>query len=469
MTAEKDTLLIREQFVPPRSKVTTRRRFVARKAKRKEESLFAVLCAWIVDQQIGICVNLLILLGLVHFAFPRARQYTRKFYELSYFDSESGNYGRGWDDVYFITLWAVIFTGLRAMVIDYILKPFARWGGIESKKLRTRFAEQAWAVIYYTASWSLGMYIMYNSSYWLNTWEMWTHWPTWQIAPLFKLYYLAQIGYWIHMLAVIFIEERRKDHWQMFTHHVFTSLLLITSYGHYMNKVGNVILCIMDFVDIVLATAKVLNYFRFRLACDIAFGVFLVSWFVTRHVLYNRVFWSVAVDLHAATPYGCYETTTGRQVTTDGGSAIWANVLQPFNDQDGLVCFNKQIEYGFLGLLAGLQVLTIIWFGMIIRVAYGVLSGKKAEDTRSDDEDDCDSEEEEEIEVDDLEKPEDAPIEFEVDASEVTGAFKTERAGSPATRSKTRKSAAARASAISIPGHGDHKELLGRIGCDKPT
>ena len=27
----------------------------------------------------------------------------------------------------------------------------------------------------------------------------------------------------------------------------------------------------------------------------------------------------------------------------------------------------------------------------------------------------------------------------------------------------------ARASGISIPGHTDHKELLGRIGCDKPS
>ena len=61
-------------------------------------------------------------------------------------------------------------------------------------------------------------------------------------------------------------------------------------------------------------------------------------------------------------------------------------------------------------------------------------------------------------------------IEVEVTGDEITGVFSTNRARSSAVRSRNQKrSTAARASAISIPGRGDHKELLGRIGCDKPT
>jgi len=67
-----------------------------------------------------------------------------------------------------------------------------------------------------------------------------------------KWYYLVQTAFWLQQLFVVNIEERRKDHWQMFTHHVFTSALLFTSYGFYQTKAGNVILCIMDVVDILL-------------------------------------------------------------------------------------------------------------------------------------------------------------------------------------------------------------------------
>jgi acyl-CoA-dependent ceramide synthase len=51
---------------------------------------------------------------------------------------------------------------------------------------------------------------------------------------------------------VINIEARRKDHWQMFTHHIVTTMLIFTSYGYHQTKVANLILCIMDVVDLIL-------------------------------------------------------------------------------------------------------------------------------------------------------------------------------------------------------------------------
>jgi len=195
-----------------------------------------------------------------------------------------------------------------------------------------------------------------------------------------------------------------------------------------------------------------------------------------RHVLYLAVCWSIIRDVSTLMPYGCYRADTGALVSPDGGSSIFANILQPFNDPSGLVCFNPQIRWGFLALLGALQVLTIIWFCMILRVAYGVISGRASEDPRSEDEDECDEvEDPADYDLDDkLAHLEEAhpgaevdPIEVEVGGDDVTGAF-ANRAGSPTARTRSQKRSA-RASAISIPGHGDHKELLGRIGCDKPT
>lgn len=41
--------------------------------------------------------------------------------------------------------------------MEFVLKPFAQWGGIQTKKGRTRFAEQGWMFVYYSGFWALGM------------------------------------------------------------------------------------------------------------------------------------------------------------------------------------------------------------------------------------------------------------------------------------------------------------------------
>lgn len=71
-----------------------------------------------------------------------------------------------------------------------------------------------------------------------------------------KWYYLAQFAFWIQQIVVVNIEDRRKDHWQMFTHHIVTCVLILTSLGYNQMRVGNVILCIMDVVDLVFPVSR---------------------------------------------------------------------------------------------------------------------------------------------------------------------------------------------------------------------
>lgn len=56
-----------------------------------------------------------------------------------------------------VAYWIVLFTALRASVMDYILTPFAAWGGVQKKKDLVRFAEQAWLLVYYFFFFPLGM------------------------------------------------------------------------------------------------------------------------------------------------------------------------------------------------------------------------------------------------------------------------------------------------------------------------
>lgn len=185
--------------------------------------------------------------------------------------------------------------------------------------------------------------------------------------------------------------------------------------------------------------------------------------------------------------YGCYNAVTGEKTSEDGGDAILSNVMHAYMNTGDDVCFNEKIHYGFLGLLLALQVLTVIWFGMICRVAYGFIMGKGADDSRSDDEgEDDEMEAEDDMEDHDAtgrirdfatkepelsyQSPPTPPKEIEVEVDTEDLDF-VRRSGPSNRRSQgSSRRSKGRSSGISIPGTAsDHKDLLGRIGCDKPT
>lgn len=105
----------------------------------------------------GFSFNLISLLFLAHASIPKARQHTIKFFTLSYFNASTGQYGIGYDDIYLISFCVVLFTGLRAACMEYVLAPFAKRRGLVKQKEVTRLSEQAWMVIYYTIFWCFGL------------------------------------------------------------------------------------------------------------------------------------------------------------------------------------------------------------------------------------------------------------------------------------------------------------------------
>lgn len=86
----------------------------------------------------------------------------------------------------------------------------------------------------------------------MNLPQMWAEWPLRDTDWLHKWYYLVQFAFWLQQIVVLHIEERRKDHYQMLAHHIITCSLMAASYAYHLTRVGNVILCMMDFVDILL-------------------------------------------------------------------------------------------------------------------------------------------------------------------------------------------------------------------------
>lgn len=207
-----------------------------------------------------------------------------------------------------------------------------------------------------------------------------------------------------------------------------------------------------------------LKYLRFQLACDVAFGVFLVVWFVARQVLYLLVCYSVYAHIPEEITYGCYWGSTSNLKGPIDPPDVFNHLTQPFRDPQGLVCWDNKIKWTFLCILLALQVLLLIWFGMIIRVACKVIRGGEAVDSRSDDEEETEMDEndadpykekvyehENSIEV--------LPLEEEVGVEALN--LSTPRKGP----SRIFRKGGGAASGVTIPS--DRKELLGRIGCDK--
>lgn len=312
---------------------------------------------------------------LSHILFPFTRPFTTKCLFLSNIDPKTQLATISIDDSYFVGFWIVVLTFLRALFVDNLLVIMAESVyGIKSRKTKARFAEQGFALLSYGIFWAVGFALLYESPYWLSAKDLWIGWPHYLLTPSFKAFYLIQLAAWLQQIYVINIEERRKDHFQMFTHHIVTCALIIGSYYYYFTRVGLVILVIMDVVDISLSLAKVLRYIGFQRSCDALFLIFLVSWIIFRHGMYNYILWSAISDGRVLIEPKCYYED--------------ANGIEPGKL---IRCFNPSAYWILVGLLGLLQCICIVWMYMIIRVLIRLIKGDAANDSRSDDDDDGDS------------------------------------------------------------------------------
>lgn len=93
---------------------------------------------------------------------------------------------------------------------------------------------------------------MYQSPHWFDTSHFWKGYPHVKMSYIFKWYYLVQFAFWVQQIFVINIEKRRKDFSEMLAHHMITISLMLSSYLFNLTRIGNAVLCIMDFADILL-------------------------------------------------------------------------------------------------------------------------------------------------------------------------------------------------------------------------
>jgi acyl-CoA-dependent ceramide synthase len=206
-----------------------------------------------------------------------------------------------------------------------------------------------------------------------------------------------------------------------------------------------------------LQIAKCLKYLGYSTICDYVFGLFIVVWFASRHVVYPLICYSIWADIPVVMNYGCYSGKKGNIAGPFPPPDRFGHLLAPFRDPEGIVCFDHKIKWMFLSALLSLQGIILMWFWMIMRIALKALRGAEVDDIRSDDEGEIEDAVEEFMEELHVEPP--PPYEEEVGVESLNLKGRT----SNASKNRYRKSPSS-TSGVSLP---DRKELLGRIGCDK--
>ncbi|CAL8345783.1 unnamed protein product [Merluccius merluccius] len=220
-----------------------------------------------------------------------------------------------------------------------------------------KFADAGWRFCFYFVAFLAGLTCVVNRPWFWDQRQCWRNYPFQPMERAHYWYYMLELSFYVSLLLRISVEIQRKDFREQVIHHFATVFLLSFSYCANYIRIGTLVMLLHDSSDIVLESAKMLNYGSgWRKTCDIMFIVFAAVFLVTRLVLF---------------PFRIIYTTM----------VLSMESFQPFA---GYYFFNV--------MLTVLQALHIFWAYLILRMAFKfIFLGQLDKDERSDEE----SEEEE--------------------------------------------------------------------------
>ena len=257
--------------------------------------------------------------------------------------------------------------GLRKALVEPLA---AKLLGARSTKSKVqKFAQSCMEMVFYGAFTVFGALVVPGQAWFWPSSLWWSEHKSGKMlfaTDALKAYYLLYAARYAQGIVSCLIEHKRKDFWEMQTHHIVTVSLIGISYAYGWNRVGAVVMALLDPADVPLHVAKQFKYVGdarggktqkiMQMGADIFFVIFMLLFAVMRLGLYPYVVWSSTLEGPRHFEYGA------------GAYACVA----------------------LLYVLLGLQV---YWFALILKVAIKVITAGAAEDVRSDDEDEDEDEE----------------------------------------------------------------------------
>ncbi|XP_024396560.1 ceramide synthase 1 LOH3 isoform X2 [Physcomitrium patens] len=169
---------------------------------------------------------------------------------------------------------------------------------VNEKKV-SKFTESAWKLTYYMFTTTTLLLSARNEPWFGKTEHFWIEWPNHAIKFKLKVLYAFQCGFYVYSVAALMVwETRRKDFGVMMAHHFITIGLIAFSYVQGSYRAGISTLLLHDISDVFLEIAKLCKYSHFEVGASVCFGLFALSWFVLRLVIFPFwIIWSISVEV----------------------------------------------------------------------------------------------------------------------------------------------------------------------------
>jgi acyl-CoA-dependent ceramide synthase len=362
--------------------------------ERRKPAFFLGRCKHAVTKHSWIIPLILMLAVLSAYAYnPTESNVVHRFIFLSYAHeplegadpSAPTQYGKGLWDIAFVSFYTIVLSFTRKFTMQELLRPLARFCGINSRGKQYCFMEQVYTAIYFSFIGSAGLYVMSGTPVWyFNTHGMYDFFPHKTHLAIFKFYYLFQAAYWSQQAIVMLLglEKPRKDFYELVAHHIITLTLISLSYRFHFTYIGLVVYITHDISDFFLAASYIgflsipyalrelsrvvlmkcmqLSKSLHYIGCPVVelyFGTSIVSWIYFRHYQNLRLIYSLCTEFETV---GTYELNWETQQYKCTLSFVIA-----------------------LGLLFMLQSINIFWLYCLLRSAYRFLVHNIVKDDRS--------------------------------------------------------------------------------------
>jgi acyl-CoA-dependent ceramide synthase len=235
--------------------------------ERRNPPSFLGRCKHVVTKHSWIIPLIMMLAFLSGYAYnPTESNIIHRFIFLSYalepLEGADPNaptlYGKGLWDFAFVSFYVVVLSFTREFIMQELLRPLARYCGINSRGKQYRFMEQVYTAIYFSIIGSAGLYVMSGTPMWyFKTHGMYEFFPHKTHVAIFKFYYLFQAAYWSQQAIVMLLglEKPRKDFYELVAHHIITLTLIFLSYRFHFMHIGLAVYITHDISDFFLAVS----------------------------------------------------------------------------------------------------------------------------------------------------------------------------------------------------------------------
>ncbi|KAK9754229.1 TLC domain [Popillia japonica] len=264
-----------------------------------------------------------------------------------------------------------------AKQLDWSERQVERWLRLrrsqEKPTTLVKFTENAWRCLYYIFSFCYGLIILWDKPWLWNINECWNGYPFQSITNDSWWYYMFSLSFYWSLCVSQFFDNKRKDFWQMFVHHIATIILMSFSWVCNLVRIGTLVLVTHDCADIFLEAAKMAKYAGYQRICDAIFAFFTVLWIVTRLGVFP--FWIIH-NTTIVTPtllpvFPAYYIFNGLLLLLLSLHIVWTYLI-------------LKIAYKANGLLLLLLSLHIVWTYLILKIAYkALMAGQMEGDIRS--------------------------------------------------------------------------------------